>query len=499
MLLSAAIRKTIYDKIVRLRGADIKAKSLRAVVALSIGTFAGRSMRFVRSIILAHLLVPDQIGIMAIIMSFSIAFEALTEVGVKQSVIQNKQGANADYLNVAWWMQVVRGLCLFGIAVLCAPWISSYYGKSELLSLLRVAFLAIALRGFISPRVYVLEKQYKFGRAVFLLQGSAILGAIITVGLAWVMRNVWAMVIGFVIETSILCILSFIVVPFLPRFRLHRESLAELMRFARGMFGLPVLTMLSFQAPVMILGKLIPTDQLGFYSYAALFAYIPVELYIRIITPVLLPAFSEKQDDERALCRGLLRATWWTALLAIPLIAFMACCASELLLVYGPGYVTMAIPFVLLCLQVLAKSESTILSSVYLAVGRPHLQRRFAAVRALAIIGLLYPAARRFGPSGAAAVIVVSNFAVLLMQVLGIRKIVGLEFSRYLRSYLPGILTALPIIVTFDLLWLLGTETSLLILAIGITVLVASFTASLFIINSRTLLSHYKLNNSNWL
>ena len=483
ILSSGGIRKIISDKVGQLRGTDIKAKSARAIVTLSIGTFAGRGMRFVRSIILAHILVPDQIGVMAIIMSFSIAFEALTEVGVKQSIIQNKQGANTDYLNVAWWMQVVRGLCLFSIAFLMAPWISSYYGKPELLGLLRVAFLAIALRGFVSPRVYVLEKEYKFGRAVFLIQGSAILGAIITVGIAWVIRNVWAMVIGFVAEMAILCILSFVVVPFLPRFRLHRESLTELMKFARGMFGLPVLTMLSVQAPVMILGKVIPTDQLGFYSYASLLAYIPIELYTRIITPVLLPAFSEKQDDEGSLCRGLLRATLWTALLVIPLTAFMACCASELLLVYGSGYVIMAIPFVLMCLQILAQSESTILASVYLAVGRPHLQRRFAAVRAVAIIGLLYPAAVRFGPTGAAAVIVASNFAILLMQVLGIRIIVGLEFSHYIRSYLPGLLMALPIIVTFDLLWLLGTDTSLLILAIGISVLMVTFVVSALILS----------------
>ncbi|MGB2864559.1 MAG: oligosaccharide flippase family protein, partial [Sedimentisphaerales bacterium] len=179
ILSSGGIRKIISDKVGQLKGTDIKAKSARAVVALGIGTFAGRSMRFIRSMVLARILAPDQIGIMAIVMSFSMAFEALTEVGVKQSIIQNKQGANTRYLNVAWWMQVARALCLFGIAYLSAPWISSFYDKPELLQLMRVAFISIALRGFVSPRAAVLEKEYKFGRAVFLIQGSAVLGAII--------------------------------------------------------------------------------------------------------------------------------------------------------------------------------------------------------------------------------------------------------------------------------------------------------------------------------
>ena len=484
MLLSAAIRKTIYDKIVRLRGADIKAKSLRGVVALSIGTVAGRSMRFIRSMVLARILAPDQIGIMAIVMSFSIAFEALTEVGVKQSIIQNKRGADTNYLNVAWWMQAVRALCLYGIAVLSAPLISSFYGNPDLLGLLRVAFLAIALRGFVSPRAHVLEKEYKFGRAVFLVQGSAILGAIITIVLAFVIRNVWALVIGFVAEMALLCILSFILVPFLPRFQIDRKCLGELMKYARRMFGLPVLAMLSFQAPILVLGKVISADQLGLYSFAALFAYIPIELFIKIISPVLLPAFSEKQDDKNALCRGLIKTTWWTAFFTIPSIAFMVCCSSELLLLaYGPQYVAMSITFTVLCLQILARNEATILAGLYLAVGLPHLQRRFAIVRAVFIIGLIYPASVYFGPLGAAVVIVLSNFSILFMQALKARGVIGLKLSRYIRSYIPGLLMALPIIINAGLLWVFNVDYYLYVLAVSALVFIATFAASIFILN----------------
>ena len=477
------VRRTILDRAPRIRGTGVVAKSARAVVALTIGTVAGRGVRFLRSMILARILAPDQIGMMAIIMSFSIAFEALTEVGVKQSVIQNKQGANPDYLNAAWWMQVVRGLCLFAIAFLLAPWISSFYDNPELLSLLRVAFLAIALRGLVSPRAYVLEKHYKFGLAVFLLQGSAIIGAIITITLALVMRNVWALVIGFVSETAILSLLSFILVPFLPRFRLERTSLAELMKYARGIFGLPVLTMLSVQGPVLILGKVIPHADLGLYVYANLLAILPVDLFTKIIGPVLLPAFSEKQDDNRMLCRGLLHATRWTACLAIPLIAFMACCAPELLLfAFGGKYVAMVFPFLVLCLQVLVRNEAGILASVYLAVAQPHLQRRFAMIRAVAIIGLVYPAAVRFGPLGAAAVMVLSNFAVLIMQAFVCRKIVELKLSHYVRCYVPGLLLALPIVATFTIFWLFEIDHPVWVFVIGSFVCVSMFAAGAFIL-----------------
>ncbi len=480
-----AIRKTIADKIGRMRGASIKAKSARAVVALGIGTVAGRTMRFLKTMILAKfLLAPDQLGVMAIVISFSVAFEALMEVGVKHSVIQNKQGASDDYLNAAWWMQVVRGLCLFTVAFFLAPWLSSFYDYPQLTRLLQVAFIAVVLQGLISPRAYVLEKEFKFGLAVFLLQGSAVLGAAVAVGLAVIMRNVWALVIGFVAEMAIMCVLSFILVPFLPRFRIHRKSLGELMKYARRMFGLPVLGALGTQAPVLMLGSVVSKNELGLYSLAALLALIPVDLYQRVIAPVLLPAFSRKQDDNRALCRGLLQATQWTALFAMPLIAFMACSASELLsIVWTTEYVAMAMVFGVLSLQVLVRSEALGLSGMYMAIGQPHLQRRFAVVRAILVFGLMYPAAVRFGPFGVAVVIVLSHVAMWAMQVFEARRVIALDLGLYLRAHIPGLLVALPVILLFDLFWLLEVDSPILVFAIGSMVFAAAFLTGLFILN----------------
>lgn len=485
MLSSSALCKKIADKIGRAKGTSIKARSARAVMALGVGTVAGRSMRLLKNMILAKfLLAPDQIGIMAIIMSFSVAFEALIEVGVKQSIIQNKRGAEDEYLNVAWWMQVARGLCLFVVASLLAPWIGSFYNNPELSRLLQVAFFAIVFRCLVSPRAYVLEKEFKFGRAAFLIQGSAILGAIVTVGLAVVMRNVWALVFGFVAEMAIMCTLSFILVPFLPRFRIDRKSLSELLSYARRMVGLPILTALSLQLPILILGKVVSEKQLGLYTLAFMLACIPLDLYSRIIAPVLLPAFSSKQDDSRALCRGILQTAQWTALFAIPLIAFMVCAGSELLaFVWTAEYAAMAMVFAVLCLQILVRSEALGLSGMYMATGQHHLQRRFAAVRALLVIGLVYPAAIRFGPFGVAVVIILGHFILLVMQVLVARRVINLDVGRYLRSYIPGLLVAFPIILTFDLFWAFGIDSSILVLTIGTTVFVAAFVAGVFVLN----------------
>jgi O-antigen/teichoic acid export membrane protein len=256
------------------------------------------------------------------------------------------------------------------------------------------------------------------------------------------------------------------------------------MRFARRMFGLPVLTAVSFYAPNLILGKAVSKELTGLYGFAALFCFISTDFYLRTIAPVLLPAFSEKQDDKRALCRGVLRTTKWTAIFVIPLAAFIACCSSQLLLLaYGPKYATMSIPLAVLCIQIVIRNQIVCLTGVYLAIGQPHLQRRFASIRAVTILGLGFHSAVLYGPLGIAVVTVLSNFIVLLMQVFKARKVIGLNIGWYIRSYVHGLWMALPILITAGLLRVFKVDSTLIILTVSILVFVATFAVSLLIMN----------------
>ena len=486
MVLSNAICKAISDKISQVRGTDLKAKSARAVMALGTGTAVEQGLKLVRNMILARILATDQFALMAIVMSVATLFEAFTEVGIKHSVIQNKRGADFEYLNVAWWMQAIRGLGLYAIAFLAAPSISSFYDKPELLRLLQVAFLAVLFRGLVSPRAYVLEKQYRFGLAVLLVQGSAMLGAILAIVLAFVIQNVWALVIGFVSEIAMMCVLSYVFVPFLPGTTIDRECLRDLIKFARGMFGLPILTVIAFHTDVVVLGKVVTDEELGMYYLAMTFTQLPVFYFTRIISPVLLPAFSERQDDRNFLCRAVLKVAKASATLSEPFVALMACCASGILfLIYGPKFVAVSIPFAILSLLIFARTQGSILAATYVAIGKPHLHRRFVILRAVIIVGLMYTVVIRFGLIGAAAVVVFGNFVALLMQVFWCQRIINLKFRAYMRCYSSGLLLALPVVAVFCLMWIFGFRSPLTILFTGIFVLIATFAVGIYISKSQ--------------
>ena len=468
----------IFNNIRLLQGDSLKAKSARGVLTLGVGTGFERTLRFVRLMILTRLLIPDEFGLMAIILILVNVFETITEVGIKQSVIQNKRGADPEYLNATWWFQSLRGLGLFTIAILAAPLISSFYEKPHLLKLLQFSFIAILFRGFISPSAYVLQREYKFGRSVLLIQGSALIGTFVTIGYAFWAKNVWALVAGYLAEQGTLCLLSYIVAPFRPWFGIHRECLKELTTFARRMFGLPILALIGIGTPVFVLGKFVSEERLGLYTLASQLIAFPIILFTKIISPVLLPGFSQKQDDRNSICRAVLKISGLAAAAVIPLMAFIATCASGLLLLaWGPEYVDVTIPCAVLSLLILARTEVSILSATYVAVGQPQLQRRFVALRAAIVVALIYPAITHFGLLGAAIVSVLGNYIPMLMQIFWCRRVIPLKFDHYLRCYIPGLLLAFPAIFMIRVLLWLKINSMVLILIAGAFVLFITYAA----------------------
>ena len=454
-----AIKTSILGLVARLGGGTLKARCARSSVVLGVGVFAAKFLGLASKVILTRLLAPQEMGLMVMIVSLTALFDVLTEIGVKQSVIQHTKGDNPEYLNMAWWFQSLRAVGLYVIAFILAPWLCEFYFRSkaevlsrysmgELTTLIRAAFLTILFNGFISPRAYILEKTFRFGKVVLITQGGLILGTIVTITLALIIRNVWAIVIGFASMGFAKCILSHAICPFRQKFAYHRESFQGLYGFARGMFGLPILAYMAFNIDVLVAGKMVSTYLVGLYGMALTLAISPWDFFAGIISPVLLPAFSEKQGDKEALCKGALKITKYTGLFVIPPMALALICGGTILtIIYGDKYSAVAVPFGLLCVYVVLLIQGSIFTSLFFGIGQPGKNRAFAVVRCLVLISLIYPGIRFFGLTGAAAVILLASFIAISLQLTVIRKAIGLNIFDYVTSWLPGVAMAIPVLV----------------------------------------------------
>lgn len=455
---------------------NLLGKSLRGSGILAMGSFLESLARFARNIILARILAPDAFGLMATIISSIAVIESLTQVGMRQSTIQNKFGGEEGFLNVVWWISFLRGLSIYVIAFFASPYISSYFGRPESVYILRTGFLVLLINGLISPRTYILEKKLQFQKWVLIMQGSGIIGTVTAIGLAFVLKNVWALVLGFITESFLRTILSFILCPIKPKIKWDKVYAIETLQFSKRMFGLPLIMMLYGQIDVFIVGKVLSVKHLGTYVLVKSLAEMPADLFSKIIQPVTLPVFSSMQENRPKLTDTLLSVTRVMSLFMVPFTAFLFLFAEPLLkIIYGYEYSKLAVPFGILCIATLIMLISSLIVQVYFAMGRPDMHRTASLVRTITFLILVYPATKFIGLTGTALAALTAIFFLILTQMIYARKAINLHTLDYLNKWLPGLQASLIVIIPGIIIKYFFTGTDIVFLLIGITLCLAAW------------------------
>lgn len=452
-------------------GNTLLARCFRGGAVLTAGSAFDRGLRFIVNMILARLLAPDQFGLMALVLAATAFFETLTEVGVRQSVIQNKKGDTREFLNVAWWFSGVRGGLLYILGVAAAPWVAKFYAEPAIVPLLRVAFLTMLFNGLTNPSLYVLEKKLQFGHYVWIMQGSAAAGTLLCLGMAIWSPSVWALVVGVVAQAFLRCLGSFFFCPVQLAFEFDRQAWKEIFCFSRGMVGLPILTYLFMQADILFLGRMVDKDTLGLYSMAFILASTPQILVLSILGPMVLPVLSDVQDSYEQLRRRLLQMTRVLFMFGLPMTMCLAVFAeSFLLVVYGRSeYARVSGAFAFLSFYVLLYLSGVLIASSYIALGRPDVHRQFTIARVLIMAIVLYPSILWFGPTGAAGARVACLILAGIVQQVNLSRLIDLPITHYLLTFKEGlILSVLIVLPAFLLRHLIETPFLQLIAAIGL-------------------------------
>jgi len=414
----------------------LKTKVMRGGVWLGAGSFTEQVLRFGRNMILTRLLAPEAFGTMAIILSASSVIQSMTEVGVREGLIQHPKGDQEEHVGAAWWLAFGRAVSLYALLFIAAPFIASFYGNIELTKLLRVASLGLLFEGAISTKAYVALKQMRFSRWAIINHGGAILGVVTAVALSFYIRDVWALVLGYCAESVAKCILSFIVCPYLPPFGWHPEAIRDLLRFSKGVFGLPLLNLVFIRADIFVLAKLYSPADLGLYAMAIYLVQTPASFLSNLLGQTLLPAYSQVQGDDRRTNRILVRVTSALALTGMPVLVFVLFCGRSVLTVaYGQRYGAAALPLIVAAFVALLNVINGQITMVFYARGTPQLHRRCVVIMAIIMIVLIYPAVERFGLVGGQMAALAAIVAGLLFQVLRVRDLIGLDLAVYGRIF----------------------------------------------------------------
>lgn len=422
-----------------LRGDNLRAKTTRGAVVLGGASVTEQASRFARNMLLTRLLAPSAFGTMAIVMSSSSVVGSLSDVGLRVSVIRNPRGREAAYLNAAWWLSFGRGLAVYAVCFIMAPFVAQFYGNPELCGLLRVALISSILDGAMSPRSCLPQKDMKFGRWAAITNGGAICGVILTVILTFILPDVWALAIGYCSENFFRCLLSYILCPGLPSLGWDKEAARDLLSYSRGAYGLSFLNLIFTRTDIFVLGKLYSPTALGLYTMAVYLVQTPTGFIQNMVGSTLVPAFAHVQDDHKRINRVILEATAWLIVLGLPVVVVVWLYAPTLLrIIYGVRYLKSAGPLAVAAGVAFLSIVNGVITDAFSAMGRPALHRRAVAASAVIMIVTIYPACKVWGVIGGQVAALLAIATSYLLQITRICGLTGLSLARYGRALLPA-------------------------------------------------------------
>lgn len=281
-------------------GSESRARRLLASRFLwSIASFGSSfGLRLLSTILLARLLDPAVLGVMVVIHALRYGVELLSDVGIEQNIVQHDKGAEPDFLNTAWTIQLLRGLMLGAVFLMLAKPLASLYQIDP--QLLALAALAPLLTACHSTSIFLLVRNLEVRSRMLFELSAELIGFVATVSLVLLSPTAWAVVGGMLIGISARSILSY----FLPhpahRLTLTRGYSRDILRFGGWMFLSSLLLYLSTNIDRLLLGRLAPLAMVGIYGIARGVADMPGQVAGKLSHQLLLPLVSARRRAGQA-------------------------------------------------------------------------------------------------------------------------------------------------------------------------------------------------------
>ncbi|TPG80038.1 oligosaccharide flippase family protein [Pseudomonas mandelii] len=264
-----------------------------------------QAFRLGGNLIMARLLMPEMFGIMMIAITVSLVLHMLSDVGLRQNIIQSPRGDDPVFLNTIWTVQIVRGFILFASTLLLAAlaWYAqalnlwsthSTYAAPELPLVLAVTGFSAIIVGFQSTKIDLAVRSFQQKKVVLTEFASQVVGLVIMLGIGYFTRSIWSLVIAGLVQSMVNTLLGhFWFEGPSNRLQWERSALDELVGFGRWILLSSAVGVLAMYGDRVWFGGSMTTAELGVYSIAVLILGAVQLALQKVVGAVALPAFSE--------------------------------------------------------------------------------------------------------------------------------------------------------------------------------------------------------------
>lgn len=253
------------------------------------GAVVAQACALFRYTLLARILGPQQLGLVATLILVANFFEMVSDTGSDRFLVQDREGEDPAVQNLVQLVFLSRGLFMgLGLAIVAWP-VAQFYHAPALFAGLAILGLSPLLRGamHLDTRRFQRRNDFRAEGVGILISEILSLGA--TVVAAYLTRDYTAILYGLILRSALVAIISHILSERPYRLAYSSTIARRLRAFSGPLIANGFLMFVAGQSDRLMVSGLVSLTALGQYSAILLLVLYPTAALTRYVTGIHLP------------------------------------------------------------------------------------------------------------------------------------------------------------------------------------------------------------------
>lgn len=316
----------------------LKQRSVRGAAATGVSQGLRFLLQFGSQIALARLLLPAEVGLVAMagpLLGFVAIF---SELGLTQATVQRPQITQAE-LSGLFWISTAASVVLAVLICLAAPLAAAFYGEPRLTAVAMVLAAPLVLGGIAAQPLALMNRNMQFVGLAVVDIGCTAAAVALGIAAAWWGLGYWSLVLMQVANALAILVLAWTLSGWRPSAPRWDPGLAALLRFGGHMTGFNLLTFAGGNLDSILIGKISGTAALGLYDRAFKLVAAPIWTISIPVARLAVSLLSRLQDAPDRYRRAYIQMMQVLLLITVPAVAFTAAEAGTLVpFLLGPAW-----------------------------------------------------------------------------------------------------------------------------------------------------------------
>lgn len=453
--------------------------------------FAAQGVSFIVELVLARILVPSDYGTVALIVVITNILQVFVDSGMGNALIQKKNADNIDFSTVFYFNVFICAVVYIAL-FLISPYISRFYDRPEMTTMLKVAGITILISGVKNIQQAYVSRNLIFKRFFYATIIGTIISAFVGIGLALYDFGAWALIFQQLTNAAIDTLILWITVKWRPIRAFSFKRLKVLFSFGWKLLVSSLIDNIYNNLRQLVIGKIYTSEDLAYYNRGRQLPSFLVTNIDTSINSVLLPAMSREQDNKKRVKSMTRKAIRVSSYIMWPIMIGLMATAEPLIELFLTSKWLPAVPYVrIFCVVFAIYPIHTSNLNAIQAMGRSDIFLKLEIIKKIIGIMLLL-ISMRFGPMMMAYSMLVSGIISMIINSWPNRKLMNYTFGEMMLDILPDVLMSLvmgAIVYAVTILHLGNVIT--LIIQIPLGVVIYALFSKLFNIDSFELILNF--------